>query len=497
MSENIVDGTDLPDPLSDSSIVNLLVPENVLENIVSLNVPSVNVSVEDIEHHIGVEQLIPENILANMVQESDSDSDSDRDNDVNDENDFYDEEFNDSETDDDGSQPRSDFVKGIAKWVEKSTISRDNCNDLLVFLHNHGHADLPKTYATLMQTPREKIILKTVSPGKYYHYGIQNHFSNDRNDRYEFLKNSSELEIDIGIDGLKVFKSSKIVLWPIIGAFVDKPNVRPFLIGCYCGKAGPTYPDDFLRDFCEEMESLNSQGGVVVKHNPNRLPIKIRCFSADAPARAFLAGIKYHNATHGCPKCDQVGQLSPKSTTVGNPRTDETFSNRDHPVHHNIFETMLLEKFGIRMVSQFPLDVMHLVDIGVTRKILQAFVAKIVDNVRIENISSLLISIKTGIPSEFNRHCRSIDHLSLWKATECRQFLLYTGMVVLKDNVDDNTYYHFLLLMSAIRLLVAPTNVKENASTARILLTEFVKHFPAIYGNDKLTYNVHVHGTRY
>lgn len=153
--------------------------------------------------------------------------------------------------------------------------------------------------------------------------------------------------------------------------------------------------------------------------------------------------------------------------------------------------TLLLEQMGVGMVSQFPLDIMHLVDIGVTRKMLQAFLAKIVANVKIDNISSFLLSIKSYIPSEFSRYCRSLDDLSLWKATECRQFLLYTGMVALKGNVDDNTYYHFLLLMSAIRLLVAPSHVKENAATANCLLAEFVKHFPAIYGNDKVTYNVH------
>lgn len=355
---------------------------------------------------VRLDVVVDENI--ELIQ-NDRNISSDEDNDIdNDEIEFYEELLSDSDLDNpDNDDHRSDFVKGLAKWIEKSTISRDNCNELLVFLNNNGHPDIPKTYATIMKTPREKIALRTVSPGQYYHYGIQHHFS--YTNRYDFLQNLSQLDIDVGIDGLKLFKSSKICLWPIMAAFVDKPNERPFLIGCYCGKAGPACPDDFLREFVNEVEYLNSEGGVVVKHNPNRLPIKIRCFSADAPARAFLTGIKYHNAHHGCPKCDQIGEFSPKSITVGNPRTDQTFSNRDHIEHHNIMRTLLLEQMGVGMVSQFPLDIMHLVDIGVTRKMLQAFLAKIVANVKIDNISSFLLSIKSYIPSEFSRYCRSLD----------------------------------------------------------------------------------------
>lgn len=63
----------------------------------------------------------------------------------------------------------------------------------------------------------------------YVHYGIQTHFSTHWS--YTFLENTSEIQIDIGTDGASLFKSLKITIWP------NLPNVNPFLIGCYCGKA--------------------------------------------------------------------------------------------------------------------------------------------------------------------------------------------------------------------------------------------------------------------
>ena len=57
------------------------------------------------------------------------------------------------------------------------------------------------------------------------------------------------------------------------------------------------------------------------------------------------------------------------------------------------------------------------------------------------------------LPSEFARQPRSLAELDRWKATELRNFLLYTGPVVLKGIIDVNQYRHFLSFSVAIRLL--------------------------------------------
>lgn len=399
---------------------------------------------------------------------------------------YYDEEF-DEEVD-----GRSDFVVGIAKWISESNVSRDNCNSLLKFLNENGHADIPRDICTLMKTPLQKIHLRPVTPGLYYHFGIQNHF-NDKD--YSFLSAPcNKVEIDIGIDGAKIFTSSKITIWPIMGAFVDRPNVKPFLIGCYTGKAQPNCPNDFLKDFCDEILLLRSTGGITVKNNHEKVPLTIRCFSCDAPARAFLSGIMYHNATHGCPKCDAIGEYSPKSIVRGNPRTDQTFLSRLHPNHHHkefLSTKTALEEIGIQMVSQMPLDPMHLCDLGVTKKCIQLLIDKTVSNVKVQEISRLLEEvIKPNTPIEFERTCRSLDEIALWKATEFRQYLLYSSIVLLKDTVDGNVYYHWLLLFCGMRLLSSTWSV-QNSVTANRLFEEFVKHYPAIYGFLNVVYNVH------
>lgn len=74
------------------------------------------------------------------------------------------------------------------------------------------------------------------------------------------MTSSDLLEIDIGIDGLPIYKSSKTSVWPILGAFVDQPYVSPFLIGIFCGVGHPSSLDDYLEEFLNEAKGLEENG---------------------------------------------------------------------------------------------------------------------------------------------------------------------------------------------------------------------------------------------
>ena len=100
----------------------------------------------------------------------------------------------------------------------------------------------------------------------------------------------------------------------------------------------------------------------------------------------------------------------------------------------------------------------------------------------------------TGLfPSEFVRQPRGFDEVKRWKATELREFLLYSGCVVLKDNLTHEYYKHFLMLSLAMRILLDENeNVRSHYLTyARDLLRCFVARCQELYGNTFTVYNVH------
>lgn len=101
--------------------------------------------------------------------------------------------------------------------------------------------------------------------------------------------------------------------------------------------------------------------------------MEIKGFICDAPARAFITCTKYHSGFSACSKCTQVGERYQNRTVftdeIAIRRTDDTFGNRLslEDCHHR-GETALSE-LGIGLVSKLPLESMHLIYLGVVKKI--------------------------------------------------------------------------------------------------------------------------------
>lgn len=142
-------------------------------------------------------------------------------------------------------------------------------------------------------------------------------------------------------------------------------------------------------------------------------------------------------------------------------RTDESFAEQHDEEHHhegpNPFHGL-----GFGMVSGFPLDYMHLVCLGVVRKLLVIWLRGPLQfrlpAIIVNKISDRLIQMRPHIPVEFARKPRSLREIDRWKATEFREFLFYTGPVVLASFINPNIYNNFMLLFSGIPILVSPTH---------------------------------------
>lgn len=108
--------------------------------------------------------------------------------------------------------------------------------------------------------------------------------------------------------------------------------------------------------------------------------IEIGHFVCDAPARAFLLNVKSHSGFYCCTKCTQKGEYFQRRITFpdtsAEQRSDQSFKNRTQPEHHTKMNPLILESVGVGCVSQFPLDYMHVVCLGVTKHILKIWTKK-------------------------------------------------------------------------------------------------------------------------
>jgi len=64
----------------------------------------------------------------------------------------------------------------------------------------------------------------------------------------------------------------------------------------------------------------------------------------------------------------------------------------------------------------------------------------------VNDITNFLFKLKKYIPCEFSRKTRSIVECKRYKATEFRLFLLYTGLIVIKQVLSPKVYNNFITL---------------------------------------------------
>jgi hypothetical protein len=91
-------------------------------------------------------------------------------------------------------------------------------------------------------------------------------------------------------------------------------------------------------------------------------------------------------------------------------------------------------------ITRICLDYLHLICIGVLKKMIKLWIEGKpncryvrLPHAKILLLNSKLLSIKRHITNDFSRKPQIIEFISKWKATELRQFLLYTCPVILKD----------------------------------------------------------------
>lgn len=389
------------------------------------------------------------------------------------------------------------ILKSLSSWCIRNKITHTSMNDLLAILRDNCEMSfLPKDARTLLNTPVKINKIVPCVPGSYVHIGVENSLKYLLKNLYHILEDNI-IVIDINIDGLPLSRSSSSQLWPILGLLRHTSNNKmfpPFIIGIYHGQSKPK-TTSFLLPFVEEMKSIFLNG---IIFNDTLFKVKIRAVICDAPARAFISQVNGHTAAIGCGKCTIEGEYLESRICFPyknkyTKRTDTSFANRNQEEFHKGISP--LEILEIGMVSQFPLDYLHLICLGVTKKLLLLWMKGPLkcrfSKRNIENVSSGLLRASFSQPVEFNRKLRSLDYLGNFKGTEYRTFLLYAGPVVLKNNLSAILYKNFLALHCGIRILCDSKLCHSLNRCADDLLNYFVRSFESIYGIHFVSYNVH------
>ena len=331
--------------------------------------------------------------------------------------------------------------------------------------------------------------------GQYLYLGLKEGILDILSSNANSLLSIDTIQLSVSVDGLPLFKSTAVALWPILCSF---EHFAPFVVCLFLGKSKPHPVEDFLADFIEEFCILKRTG---IEFDSKIITVSIFSFVCDAPARALLKCIKSHTGYYACERCTIKGKWNGRvvydTQDECHARTDQHFVNVDYE-DHQLKRSPLID-CGMSCVHDFSLDYMHLVCLGVVRRMLHFFKQGPknkpcrLSRAHLSTVSASLLDYRGKMPSEFARQPRGLDELDRWKATEFRQFLLYTGPLVLKHFLHPKVYLHFLTLSIAVSFLLDSDSEKRNTylQYAQELLQCFVKNCKSVYGDTFNVYNIH------
>ena len=381
----------------------------------------------------------------------------------------------------------------LIDWYNRYNVPLIALRDLLHILKPY-HASLPADPRTLLHTRSYEIEQNGL--GHFVYFGLIENLQ--KNINFD-LTGIDVLKLDVNIDGVPIFKSRNTSFWPILctcsNSVEYSPNsILPFIVAIFYGEGKPEITN-YLEKFCSELKYLHQDGITIgTKH----LKVELRCIIADAPAKAYLKQIKTHGGYFACDRCYVKGVYKHKAMSYGDLkaelRNDETFRNKDQPEHH--VGSSPFESLTIDMVHCFAIDYMHLINLGIVRKLLSLYLNKIpykMSSAQKNEANERIQILKKIFPSDFNRKPRSLNDLDRFKASEFRTIIMYTGAVIFKNLLNENMYQNFLTLMFLVRILCDEQLIhdQEMLNYARELCILFVRQFKRIYKGLNVTYNIH------
>lgn len=330
----------------------------------------------------------------------------------------------------------------------------------------------------------------------------------------------NDLTLQWNTDGVQIFKSSRISLWPIQVAINNLPfrerNHNIVLCGLWYGSKPEM--NTFLEPFVEELNDLHSNGLQYIHPVSNeQVTIKAHVLlaSVDSQARPMLQKLKTYRGIQGCSYCLHEGEE--RSVGRGHARVyrGDVGPLRTHQQHlqdtNTVIATnkvtngirgasvlLLLSVFNI--ISSFVPDYLHCLCLGVVKTTVswwlqgsnkdETFYLGSPQKMRL--IDDVLLSIKP--PTEITRTPRSISQWKIWKASEWKNFLLYYSIPCLLNAGMPKKYVeHWFLLVSSMHLLLKEKIRPTDLVNAGKSLREFVLTMEEVYNAPQLMkFNLHL-----
>ena len=332
----------------------------------------------------------------------------------------------------------------------------------------------------------------------------------------------NKLTLSWNFDGLPIFKSSGASIWPILIQINElNPSARKeqmLMCALWFGPRKPLW-SAYSKPFLEELSKLGTTGiawkPVSDVEQTRITKVRSHAIVCDAPARCMVQGTHQFNGAYGCTWCLQEGSVVAKGNGVCRvydyehdvpKRTQANVIDsvktllEQNLTHHNGVKTAspllrLPDCCGVDIVRSFSVDYMHAVLLGVVRMFLELWFSSKWSSAPFSirgsmgRVDSRLLAIKP--PQDISRTPRSLLDGKQWKASECRNWLLFYSVPAMLGIMPTKYMDHWCLLVDAMHTLLQDRVQVADISRAERGLHSFVKGVETLYDQEHMSFNVH------
>lgn len=330
-----------------------------------------------------------------------------------------------------------------------------------------------------------------------------------------FFSNPNNLAFSLSTDGVPLYKSSKISLWPVFLVVLNLPReVRMnaeniILCGLWVGPCKPLM-SVLLQPILKTLREMSTMGLKIKVPSGDIVAIRGKLLFGvfDLPAKASVLCCKQFNGEYGCSVCTHPGTRQSNGSRIYLPNC--IYPDRDHGqvmMDAKEAERTSSSVRGIKgvspfystmdLVASFPVDYMHAVLEGATRTLTRAWFdskhhgSPFYIGRQVKEIDKVLMGQHP--PSEISRPPRSIGkHLPYWKASELRNWLLFYSLPLLFHILPPLYWHHYSLLVCAMHILLKDNITHPLVDAAEAMLKDFCLLLPELYGDFICTANMHL-----
>ncbi|XP_052130279.1 uncharacterized protein LOC127751196 isoform X1 [Frankliniella occidentalis] len=341
----------------------------------------------------------------------------------------------------------------------------------------------------------------------------------------EFLSEKFNISFMWNTDGVCLYDSSKLQLWPLYLVINELPPEKRYkrenliLAAVYIGESKPTV-NVFLKHVYPLVEQLKQ--GVSVNVAGEQEPVLIKaciiCGTCDTPAKSMMFNMKHFNGFFSCPKCYSLGEKSDRTEQVfvhpyeenAQPRTDENFEEdailatvtnankaaSARTASHGVKGASYLYIMVNTMILSTSIDTLHCIYLGCMHQLMDLWFHKSHKDEPYslykvtKVVSTLLTSIKP--PHFVKRLPRSLDHFANFKGFEFLMLFFYYLVPILQGTMKQVFYHNFKLLVAGVSLINKQSVSLADIAEAKCLLNQFVIDFEELYGLRNMSFNIHL-----